>query len=243
MSQKTCYHSELVKNSPIEAVITCDKPQTSKFKGQPDYISMKIDGEERYYPCENAECEETLSGWKGQTVEIEATGRGDDASISVRALSGNRERERDPEPRREERGRRQEPAQRRQPADPDRQETPEEREARELKAFKRAAVFGARCAVLLEMCMRYAIKLNDQHLRAFAGPSSSEDIRALAVTLFIEMKGMTDINQLPTAFIELKKPAPKQQERQPEPKREEPPPERKQEEKRFAQEDDSDIPF
>ena len=85
--KKSVYHSALVKAGQIDITITCDAPQESKFSKpnapKPPYISFKHEGSEHFLEVENDECGEALSGYKGQTITVEATGSRDDARITV----------------------------------------------------------------------------------------------------------------------------------------------------------------
>lgn len=223
---KGVFHSAIVKNSPLEITLTCDGPIKSQFAGKPPYISFKCEGEDHTYPIENDDCGRALSGMKGETITITATGRDKDAEIIVET-SERRGRSRDPEPRRQER---QPDRQERQAAPP-----PEDRDAAQLKAFKKAKVFGAQCSVLMQIAFKLAHEILKEEIGLNDGAPcwGPEDERALATTLFIEMKSQTDITKLPTHWIDTK--AAKQPERQPEPQRREPEPP--------PDEDEPDIPF
>ena len=239
----TLYHSELVKAGEVDVTITCDKPVPSKFPGKPERVSMKFDGEERYYEVENDECGDALCGYKGKTVTILASGRGSDASIEVIGESEprrddrrddrretRREEPRRREPERRERTERREPERREREPEPrperrreePRQMTKEEREELQRKTFKKAAIYGAKCAVVYQQAWKFA----EQVLANVQADANTEDVRAIATTLYIEIKGHTDIDAMPTAFIDLKATAPREPEprREPEPKREDPPP-------------------
>jgi hypothetical protein len=219
--KKSIYHSQLVKECPIEVTITGAGPQASKFKGHPDFVACKIDGDEHFILVENDNCAEILTGLRGETVTLTASGRGADAEISVepsvRRGREDREDREEPPPRREERRER----------EPERQrEEPRGRETLELAEFRKAKVLSGRAAVLLEICLLHAVRLNDQYLHDKSGPPNSEDIRALAVTLFIDTTRRVNIENLPTKFIPKEKPLPKEKppERRQEQRREEPPP-------------------
>lgn len=224
----TVYHSALVaesKRDPLEITMLDAKPQASKFPNQNDRMRFRCMGDEHYYTVENDRCAEALSGYKGETILIRATGREDDADIEVVEVVGRGapERRQEPPPRRE--ARREEPRreshrEREPERTPERQ--PEDRKAIELREFKKAKKFGAQCGVLMDIAMRFAEPLASAHLKSDQdGTRETEDVRALAVTLFIEMKSMIDISKLPTSWIDTK--AQGVPERQPEPKREEPP--------------------
>lgn len=82
MSQKTLYHSELSKLGIINARINSE-PTPSKFPNKPKWVVIEIGGEERYYNCENDECELSLTGLKDNWVELEAYGSREDAAIRI----------------------------------------------------------------------------------------------------------------------------------------------------------------
>lgn len=232
--KKTIYHSALVKAGELEITITCDGPQKSQYQGK-DYISFKHDGHEHYYQFENEACGAALSDLKGDDVLILAKGRGDDATIEVLEVNGKaagRRESREREPRREERreerrddrgsSRRDDRAPREERSSREQREPTESREEVERKAFRKAGLYGAKCAVLMEMAMRLASRTLASVLGAKEDELLTEDVRALGATLFIEMKGQTDINKLPARFITTKE-EPRQEEQRP---REERAPER-----------------
>lgn len=236
---KTVYHSALVAAGEVEITMTQNEESPSKFDKSKYIIGFKYDGQEHFYQTENERCGKALAGYKGKTITVVASGRGDDADVEVlgetegggEERGRGRESERAPasSSRREsERGRSQE----RQPAERSgRQQetrgqeqprrTAEEREADEAKAFKKARYQAAKCAVL----MGIAFKASEAALEEQFGPDafkadvSLEDIRAVAVTIFIELSRSTDITKLPVVMPE--PPAPKQQEQRREPEREE----------------------
>lgn len=82
MSKKTLYHSELSKLGIINARINSE-PTESKFPDKPKWVVIEINGEERYYNCENDECELALTGLKDTWVELEAHGSREDAAIRI----------------------------------------------------------------------------------------------------------------------------------------------------------------
>lgn len=219
---KNIYHSALVQacrdDGPQEITLTSDKPLDSKFKDKPPYFSVKYDGEDRYYPIENDDCAEALTGLKGKTVRIMATGSRDDAAIEVVGES-----------------RRSEPRTATGSGTPrgaaaSKQRTPEERAADEEKAFRRMKMRGARVAIAIQASLKFAKDLVEKELP----DATTEDVRAIALCHFIEIKGSTDMEALPLKWLDLKAAAPQQ--RQPEP-----PPEPEPEP--AADEDLDDIPF
>jgi hypothetical protein len=85
MSQKTLYHSELSRMGLITARINSE-PTESKFPNKPKWVVIELDGVERYYNCENDECELALTGRKDQWVELEAHGGREDAAIRIEVI-------------------------------------------------------------------------------------------------------------------------------------------------------------
>ena len=205
--KKSVYHSALVKASPITITLTCDAPQESKFSKpnapKPPFISFKHDGSEHFLEVENDECGEALSGLKGQTVTIEATGSRGEARIEILEGGGSQRQQQQPPPRKAASS----PA-----AGAAKPRTPEDREAEELKAFKRMKVLGARVAVAMQSSFKFAKMILDKEMPG----AGTEDLRALAICHFIEVKSTTDLHGLPTHWIETAA-APKQPERKPEP--------------------------
>lgn len=82
MAAKTMYHSELAKLGIINARINSE-PTESKYPGKPKWVAMEINGDERYYNCENDECELALTGFKDNWVELEAYGSREEAAIRL----------------------------------------------------------------------------------------------------------------------------------------------------------------
>lgn len=219
------YHSQLVKESdrdnPLEITVTCDGPQKSKFNNQPDFISFKIDGKDHYYGIsENPRCGDALSGMKGETVFIIATGRGDDADIEVVNAAGEGSRRQRQPARQEQRREERQPQRQERRSDPEPQRQQERKqpaaltEADRAEHFKTAKVLGARCAVLMRIAFKHSklILLEELGVTRDGGPNyGTEDVRALATTLFIEMRSTTDINKLPHTFINTKNPPPVEQ--------------------------------
>lgn len=82
MSKKTLYHSELNKMGIINARVNSE-PTASKYPDRPKFVVLEIDGTERFYDCENEECEFALTGLKDTWVELEAHGSREEASIRI----------------------------------------------------------------------------------------------------------------------------------------------------------------
>ena len=82
MSKKTLYHSELNKLGIINARVNSE-PTASKYPDRPKFVVLEINGEERFYDCENEECEFALTGLKDTWVELEAHGSRAEASIRI----------------------------------------------------------------------------------------------------------------------------------------------------------------
>lgn len=80
--KKGMYHSELVKLSPVTALIMSE-PTESKFPDRPRWVALEINGEERFLSCENVSIELALAGMKGQWAQLTALGRGEEAIIQI----------------------------------------------------------------------------------------------------------------------------------------------------------------
>lgn len=226
MAGKTLYHSELVGMGDVDAMIT-DGPRPSKYDGKPPIVMMRIDGTERIYNVENDGCGQALTGLKGQTVTLRAEGSRDDATITVfDAPSGHHQP--NPQPRHQEPARSQmpqrpppreqaPPQEQRQPArNPAAAEQPkrtkEQREADELAHFKRASRLAKQCGVLMELSL-------DEAVRATDGRLTNDDLRQVAITIFIELKSRITPDGLPISRPVLAAPA-----AQPQPARQPAPP-------------------
>jgi hypothetical protein len=79
----TMYHSELRDTFSRVNVFVETDIMKSRYEGKPDYVMMKVGGMSRRYSIENPACAEVFNGQKGMTMDIEAKGKGDDASIEV----------------------------------------------------------------------------------------------------------------------------------------------------------------
>lgn len=84
---KALWHSELVKISPVDVTVVSDilhsKHSTPKDP-KPDYVTLQIDGGERYYNIENDDCASFFKGRKGQTLTLIAEGSREDARIVLK---------------------------------------------------------------------------------------------------------------------------------------------------------------
>lgn len=244
----TVYHSHLVRetqdNGPLEITLLSDEPEPSKFgkgKDKKLQIAFKCFGDTHYYPIENDDCGEALSGLKGQTVSITASGRDDEAAIEVQngeprsSRSSRRDSDRGERQERSEHGHREQKPEREQ-----HRPSKEEQEAEARKEFTKAKMAVCRAAVLYEACLRAATQLANAH---FGTPCSSEDIRGIAATLFIESKNSVNIHKLPLQYLE--KTAAKEQppERKPEPEPERQPERKKPYGEGYDDAEEDDIPF
>jgi hypothetical protein len=229
----TVYHSAIVKetqdNGPLEISLLCDEPEESKFKGRPKQIAFKCYGETHYYPIENDRCGDALSGYKGKTIKIVASGREKEAAIEVDGDGHRHHREERRESRddRSDRGEERGGRDNRREASISHRKSAEEREEEQREAFTKAKHFAAKCGVLMDVCLHVAEGLVTKHIPE----GNPEDVRALATTIFIETKSSTDIHKLPVKWIDTKQrqqqQPPAREERAPEPPpREERPPER-----------------
>lgn len=84
-AKKTLFHSELVKLGPVAVTVESDVMK-SKFSKpgavKPDYVVLIIDGEERTYNTENAECAAFFDGQKGRTFTLVAEGSRENATLT-----------------------------------------------------------------------------------------------------------------------------------------------------------------
>ena len=73
--KKGIYHSELRKAGPVRVTVEHEAQESTKKKGS-YYVTLKIDGQTRYYSPENQACMDFFNGTKGQTFTIIADGGG-----------------------------------------------------------------------------------------------------------------------------------------------------------------------
>lgn len=251
----TIYHSAMVKAGPFVATVTSEEHESkfSKPSDQKFVVGLKVDGNDHFYQTENEDCGKAFKGWKGQTVTIEAKGHKEDAEIIITDDAGEeRQSPRGGGEERGGRGGREEPrggrSQERSSSSDrgaNRQERqqeaePEDRATVEAKALKKARAMAARCSVLGVIAFKAAEHTMIEHFGpdAFSKDVRTEDIRAVAAVMFIELSRGTDISKLPLSMPEPD--AHKQREREPE-QRQERQPERREDPP--ADEPEDDIPF
>ncbi|MDE2105730.1 MAG: hypothetical protein KGL39_51375 [Patescibacteria group bacterium] len=80
-SKKTLFHSELCKRGVTKVMVESDVLE-SQYPDKPPYVILKVDGEERYYNCENDSCAAFFEGQKGRIFSISAAGKKDEATLS-----------------------------------------------------------------------------------------------------------------------------------------------------------------
>jgi hypothetical protein len=73
--KKGIYHSELRKAGPVRVTVEAEAQESTKKKGS-YYVTLKINGQTRYYNPENQACMDFFDGTKGQTFTIIADGGG-----------------------------------------------------------------------------------------------------------------------------------------------------------------------
>lgn len=207
--KKSIYHSALVNSGDVVVTITSDGPQQSKFQGKPDFIGLKHEGSEHILSLENESCGTALTGLKGQTVMLRASGRDGDACIEVFDAPDDY----------------QGPAPKRASAPPPRQPAGAPREQRvaqppprqpaqapkngaslaqsEAEAFTKARHHAARIGII----MRLAMKASEDACKHDFAHGTNEDQRAFAITMFIEMNKMITAAGLPVVYPVPKQPA------------------------------------
>lgn len=74
------YHSEFVKLGPTRVTVKSDIKE-STYRGKANYVILVVDGRDRYYEMENAECENFWTGHMGQTFTVEASGSRESAAF------------------------------------------------------------------------------------------------------------------------------------------------------------------
>lgn len=205
-SKKTLYHSALVQEGEVTVTVMSEKPQKSKYQGKPDWVGLKYGNHEFTYAVENEACGEALTGLKGQTVQLIAHGSREDATIEILGDAT-------PPPRQQQ----QKPAQNQQRTAPPAAQA--KAPADSGKAFQSAKVYMAQVSVLMEMAMKASTALCSRVLPN----ATTEDVRAIAATIFIESKGMVTISALPVKYPDPSAPPVKKPEPPPPPPEPEPP--------------------
>lgn len=133
-SKKGQYHSALAQEGRMTVKVLSDlkisrynKPGESGYK----YVELDCDGYKFTYSCENEDCAKAFKGRQGEEIEIEATGRDEDAEIRVSNAPPRRE-ERRPEPQRE---RREDPPPRRRQEEEPLRRRPEDDPVRDAEHY------------------------------------------------------------------------------------------------------------
>lgn len=191
--KKGIYHSDLVKAGDVTVTITTEGPQKSKYNGKPDWVGFKCDGGDHSYSVENPACGEALTGLKGQTVTLRASGREADARIEV--ISGGKPA--------------QQPHQKPNQAptnEPNHQTPPPppaDREKIERATFNKMRRTVASVGLMMQTCISAS---RAAFHKAFEVPKDAErefdtahmdDIRATANTIFIESKNYIAFSDMP----------------------------------------------
>lgn len=155
------YHSKLVEicdGKPLQVVVKTDRLKSKYSKPgnpKPDYVGLFIEGAAYSYTTENEACAAALTGLKGKTVSIIATGSREDAAIVVVGQSGAQTP----------------PPQQRQP---DRQQpAPERQEAAgnaRTEAFQQAHGYMARNCALAKMAIQATVATANEFNQVFGEP-------------------------------------------------------------------------
>jgi len=191
MFQKTTiYHSTLVSEGEIEALLNSE-PCKSKFPAKDGsvqyYVEMIIAGTKHQLILENDSCRSALTGYKGQTVTIRASGSRDNATLDVDGIRVGTEQQAAP-------AQRQAPAQRaagppQQQAElPAQQPTPQQRQT----AAPTIDINSARLSImqitnLHLLCAQYVAQYEVPSLKKATGEDMSESQRQGATaSIFIE---------------------------------------------------------
>jgi hypothetical protein len=79
---KTIYHSHLVSRGEVEATIKGDPLESTKKRGE-FYTTLTIDGFDHYLIIESDDIKAALTGYRGQTVVLRASGSGKDGQAHL----------------------------------------------------------------------------------------------------------------------------------------------------------------
>jgi len=82
---KQLFHKELRDMSPISVTVKAERQKSTYSKPnapKPDYVTLMVNGEERYYTTENEACAQFFNGKHGQTFTVVAEGSREDATIT-----------------------------------------------------------------------------------------------------------------------------------------------------------------
>ena len=79
---KSLWHSELVKLGPVKVTVKSGVLESTKKAGS-FYVTLNVNGEDRYYNPENQACEEFFNNRVGQTISVVASGREADALLTL----------------------------------------------------------------------------------------------------------------------------------------------------------------
>lgn len=82
---KQLFHKELRDLSPVSITVKAERQKSTYSKPnqpKPDYVTLMLNGEERYYTTENEACAVFFTGKRGQTFTVVAEGSREDATIT-----------------------------------------------------------------------------------------------------------------------------------------------------------------
>src|ERR1017187_6731195 len=204
---KTLFHSEAVRISPIRCRVKTDV-QHSKYKGNPDYCVLDIEGEgERTYNIDNADCSNLLHSLKGCSCMLEFSGR--DADARIRSLGAGQSQSPPPDTRQQRGGPHPEddghneppPDLREQPrrerTDAPRQ--PQNQAANEAADILKARHFQVQVANLRSIALDCAVWTVKRHnARHPEMPMAPSDVRELSSVGYITAERAGMVNLMPT---------------------------------------------
>ena len=205
MFQKTTiYHSTLVSEGEIEALLNSE-PCKSKFPAKDGsvqyYVEMIIAGTKHQLILENDSCRSALTGYKGQTVTIRASGSRDNATLDVDGIRVGTEQQAAP-------AQRQQPAPQRQTVAPQQHEShPGQSQAPPQQAtapssedtLKEARLTIMQITNLHLLCAKAVSQYEAPNFKKATGEEMSESQRQGAIgSLFIEAARSGLVRQMPT---------------------------------------------
>lgn len=165
---KTMYHSQLVKASPLTMMFT-GRVRDSKFEGKPPFISCRVKGSdmEHHYQVENDLCRESLEVIQtDKWYEVRAEGSREGAILTISApITGHT-------------GQQEEAPSALWEGGPEGEEMPAQQKAAEVSYSDRNA---ARYLGALEAARFAVTEYSKRH-----GQEPSETIRNIATTIFIQ---------------------------------------------------------
>lgn len=187
---------------PVRVTVKSDIKE-STYRGKPNYVILTIDGHDRYYDMENAECENFWTGHMGQTFTVEAEGSRETAGFL--ALDDQPE---ESGPVTGDRGQRQtqqpsatppvaRPTSSRELVDQPRNRPPANPATDPSKALGSVKVALAKQMSLVKLCLSATVKLADDWKAKYGSDMTGDLFQSINAMFYIELNRKHPMDGMP----------------------------------------------